>query len=204
MPSVHPGLEKLARGGQGKERRARVESRDVIALALIVAVRVLVPLLVLRWPFWGALLCIAGDAFDTIVIDLLRAEPFGNSYHAADKLFDTYYLSIEVWVAFRRWVDALARRTALTLYVLRLAAAILFELTHTRQLFLVGANIFENFYIYVAGRLELDSSYRIANVRRLALILLFVGAPKLLQEYVMHYRESQTWRFVREYIFRWR
>jgi hypothetical protein len=181
-----------------------MQSRDVLALVLIILVRGLVPLLVLRWQFWGAIVCIAGDAFDTFVIDLLHAEPFGDSYHTADKLFDTYYLSIEAWVVFRRWTDVLARRTALALYALRLAAAILFEITHIRQLFLIGANIFENFYIYVAGRLEMDATYRIKDTRRLALILVFVGAPKLLQEYVMHYRESQTWRFVREHIFQWR
>src|SRR5262249_48908589 len=106
----------------------------------------------------------------------------------------------EAWVVYRRWVDALARRTALTLYWLRLGAAILFELTQFRQLFFIGANIFENFYIFVAGRLEIDAKYCIKDARRLALILLFVGAPKLLQEYVMHYRESQTWHFVRDHI----
>jgi hypothetical protein len=26
--------------------------------------------------------------------------------------------------------------------------------------------------------------------------LVLVGAPKLLQEYVMHYRRAQTWHFV--------
>ena len=73
-----------------------------------------------------------------------------------------------------------------------------------RAFFLLGANIFETFYIYVAGRRELDRDYRIKNVRRLLLILLFAAVPKLLQEYVMHYRESQTWRFVRTHILRWR
>jgi hypothetical protein len=179
-----------------------VESKDLIALALIGVVRGLVPLLLLRWPFWGALLCIAGDAFDTFVFDILNAHAI--PYHTMDKAFDTYYLSFEAWVAYRRWADALARRTAVVLYLARLTAAILFELTHIRQLFLLGANVFENFYVYVAGRLEMDPAYRIKNARRLALILLFVGAPKLLQEYVMHYRESQTWRFVREYILLWR
>ena len=181
-----------------------MDSSDIAALALIVVVRGLVPLLVLRWPFWGALLCIAGDGFDTFVIDLLRTDVFEGHYHTVDKFFDTYYLSVEAWVVWRRWTDVLARRTGLALYLLRLTGVILFEITQVRQLFFIGANIFENFYIYVAGRLEMDRSYRIKDVRRLVLILLFVGVPKLLQEYVMHYRESQTWRFVRTHILRWR
>jgi hypothetical protein len=181
-----------------------VQGEDITALVLIVLVRGLTPLLVLRWPFWGALLCIAADGFDTFALDILQATAIKGRYHYVDKFFDTYYLSFEAWVVYRRWTDALARRTALALYALRLAAAILFELTHTRQLFFIGANVFENFYIYVAGRLEIDAAYRIKNLRRLVLVLLFVGAPKILQEYVMHYRESQTWRFVRENIFMWR
>ncbi|MFN8555999.1 MAG: hypothetical protein U0531_01125 [Dehalococcoidia bacterium] len=181
-----------------------MQPADIIALLLIIGVRGLVPLLVLRWPFWGALLCIGGDAFDTFILDILWATTIKQNYHLMDKFFDTYYLGFEAWVAYRRWVDPLARRTALALYGLRLGAAILFELTHIRQFFFIGANVFENFYIYVAGRRELDPDFRVGNARRLALTLLFVGAPKLLQEYVMHYRQSETWWFVRTYILHWR
>jgi hypothetical protein len=178
-----------------------MEAADVVALVLISAIRGFVPLLVLRWPFWGALLCIVADGADTVVLELLPADAIDRQYHPIDKAFDTYYLSIEMWVA-RRWRDDLARRTASVLFGLRLGAVIVFEITHVRQLLLVGANIFENFYIYVAGRLELDPRYRIKDGRRLTVILLLV-APKILQEYVMHYRESQTWHFVRDHILGW-
>lgn len=177
-----------------------MDGGEIQALVLIALVRGLVPLLVLRWPFWGALLCIAGDGVDTFVLEYMPADAIERRYHTFDKVFDTYYLSIEAWVVYQRWTDALARRAGLALYLLRLTAVVLFELTNIRQVFLIGANIFENFYIYVAGRLEMESSYRIQNGRRLALILLFVGIPKVFQEYVMHYRESQTWRFVRDHI----
>jgi hypothetical protein len=177
-----------------------MESGDFQALIVIAIVRVLVPLLVLRWPFWGALLCIAGDGFDTVVLDMLPADAVERRYHTYDKIFDTYYLTIEAWVVYRRWTDVLARRTGLVLYALRLTGVILFEITQIRQIFLIGSNIFENFYIYVAGRREMDLAYRIQSVRNLVLVLLFVGVPKLLQEYVMHYRESQTWHFVRDNI----
>jgi hypothetical protein len=181
-----------------------VDGNDVAALALIVIVRSLVPFLILRWPFWGLLACLPGDGFDSVVLDLLHADVLEGRYHNVDKVFDTYYLAFAAWVVWSRWIDdLLARRTALSLFVLRFVGVALYQLTAVRAFFLVGANIFENFYIYVAGRQELDRDYRIKNVRRLLLILLFVAVPKLLQEYVMHYRESQTWRFVRTHIFRW-
>jgi hypothetical protein len=169
---------------------------ELLALVLIIAIRGLVPLLLLRWPFWGALACIVADVSDSAIQDLMGVNILGGAYHSFDKAFDIYYLSIEAWLACWRWADPLARPAALALFLVRLTAAVAFELTHVRALFLIGANVFENFYLYIAARLEIDPAYRVKDRAQLALILVLVGAPKLLQEYVMHYREAQTWRFV--------
>lgn len=177
---------------------------DLVAVALIVAVRGLVPLLLLRWPFWGALACMAGDAFDSAIQDALGSHVLRPWYHDVDKAFDTYYLGFEAWIVHRRWTDPLARTAALALFAVRLGAAVLYEITGVRALFFFGANVFENFYIFVAGCLQIDASYRIRSVRALAVILAITGAPKVLQEYVMHYRESQTWEFVKRNILMWR
>ena len=173
-----------------------VSGAELVALTLIIIIRGLVPLLLLRWPFWGALACIVGDAFDSAIQDLMGVDVFGDAYHGVDKAFDTYYLSFEAWLAWRRWAAPLARPAALALFLVRLTAAVAFEVTHVRALFLAGANVFENFYVYMAGRLEIDPAYRVKDRAQLALIVVLVGAPKLLQEYVMHYRQAQTWHFV--------
>jgi len=176
---------------------------DVISMVWIVGVRALVPLLVLRSPFWGALVCIAGDASDVVVRDALGSDLWSGNYHTIDKAFDTWYLGFEAWVAFH-WMDPLARWTAVALFALRAGAAVLFEITDERSLFLFGANVFENFYLFIAGMLVLDPGWRVRSWQRLVLILGAVAAPKLLQEYVMHYREAQTWHFVKEDVLRWR
>ena len=175
---------------------------DVVVILLIAAVRGLTPLLVLRFPFWGGLLCIAADAFDSIIQDALDVHPLDNHYHNVDKAFDIYYLAIEAWVV-RGWTDVLARNAGLVLFALRLLAVVLFEVTGSRGLFLLGPNIFENFYLFVAGLRTIDPAYRIQSKAQLCVMVLFVGAPKVLQEYVMHYREAATWEFVRENILRW-
>ena len=175
----------------------------VLVILLIAAVRLLVPVSVLRFPFWGGLACIAADAFDSIIQDALGIHPLDNHYHNVDKVFDIYYLGLEAWVA-RGWVDALARNTALVLFGLRLLAVVLFEITDSRGLFLIGPNVFENFYLFVAGMKTIDAGYRVDNRLQLAAIVLFVGIPKILQEYVMHYREAATWEFVKEKILQWR
>lgn len=175
---------------------------EAVALIAIIAVRGLAPLTLLRWPFWGAFACVVGDIADSAIQDLLGVDVLGGSYHLFDKAFDTYYLGFEATIAWRRWDDALARNAAAALFALRLTAAIAFEITGVRALFLVGANVFENLYIYVAGRREIDPEFRIRTHRELAVTLALVAAPKLLQEYVMHYRQAQTWHFVTRHVLR--
>ncbi|MEX0783116.1 MAG: hypothetical protein WD557_10730 [Dehalococcoidia bacterium] len=175
---------------------------EALTFAVIAAVRLLVPLTVLRWPFWGGLACIAADVFDSTFQDVVGVEPLEGHYHDVDKVFDLYYLAFEAWVA-RGWLDSLARVAALVLFGLRVFAVLLFELTEARWLFFaVGPNIFENFYLFVAGMLTINAAYRIPSKGHLAAIIVFVGAPKVLQEYAMHYREAQTHDFVTEKIFR--
>jgi hypothetical protein len=166
---------------------------------LILVVRGGVPLFIPRWPFWVGLLCIAADGFDSIIQDVLGVEPLEGNYHQVDKAFDIYYLAIEAWVALH-WRDMLARVTALVLFGLRLLAVALFEITDERWLFFIGPNIFENFFLFIAGMLVLDPAFRVRSRVMLAAIVLFVGAPKMLQEYVMHYREAQTFEFVKDNI----
>lgn len=177
---------------------------DLAVLLLVIGIRAGVPFLLFRWPFIAALLCIAADACDTVIPEALGTGTLTSNYHAFDKAFDLYYLSFEAFLAWR-WQDEYARLTALVLYFMRLSAAILFELTGVRGLFLyLGPNIFENFYLWISANRSADPAYRIGSRAKLALIVVLVGAPKVLQEYVMHYREAQTWHFVKEQIFHWR
>ena len=181
-----------------------MNTNDAVVLALVIGSRALVPALLFRWPLWGGLACIMADGVDTIIQDALGSDIFAGRYHNIDKAFDIYYLGAEALVAYR-WAEALARWTALVLFALRFAAVALFEVTGVRGLFFyLGPNVFELFFLWVAAGLTLDAGYRIGSVRRLALVLLLVAPPKLLQEYVMHYMDSQTWHFVKEHIFRWR
>ncbi len=173
---------------------------EATALGLIVALRALVPLLIFRWNLAGALLAIAADGSDAIIQDLLGVEPLRGWYHEFDKVFDTYYLGIELVVGWR-WCDPVARWMLAGLFGLRLCGVVAFELTGLRPLILFSPNVFENYYLVLAGLRSVRPGYRLGGWREAALWLLVVAPPKLLQEYVMHYREAQTWRFVRDEIF---
>ncbi len=181
-----------------------METVDLVVLVFVFATRGLAPLLVFKWPFWGGLVCILADAVDTMFQDALGSDVLSGNYHNIDKAFDTYYLAAEAIVAFR-WLDPLAKWTAAVLFGLRLTAAVIYEIWGVRGVFFyLGPNVFENFYLFVAGMRTIDAGYRIASARSLVIILLIVGPPKVLQEYVMHYMDSQTWHFVKENILQWR
>jgi hypothetical protein len=169
----------------------------------VVIIRLIVPFSILRWPFWGALLAIAADCSDVILMDAFGWGWFeGRDYHAYDKLFDTYYLSFEVYMALK-WQEVLARRTAIVLFSWRLLGVIVFEIFKIRQLVFLAPNIFENFYLLVVG-LKKFFAWRVDRVRRLVVLLLIAGIPKIIQEYIMHFMEFPTWHFIKHNLFRWR
>lgn len=177
---------------------------DIVVLVFVFGTRGLAPLLVFKWPFFGGLACILADATDTMFQDLVGSDILSEHYHNIDKAFDTYYLAAEAVVAYLRF-DPLARLAAMVLFGLRLAAVVIYETLDIRGVFFyLGPNVFENFYLWIAAELTANRDYQLPGWRRLALILLIVGPPKVLQEYVMHYLDSQTWHFVKRNILLWR
>ena len=169
---------------------------------IVVIIRLVVPFSILRWPFWGAILAILGDISDVVLMDAFGWGWFeGRDYHSYDKFFDTYYLGFECYAALK-WREVLARRTAVVLFSWRLLGVIVFEIFKIRQLIFLAPNIFENFYLLVVG-LKKFFNFSVDSVKRLVIILLVAGIPKIIQEYIMHYLEFPTWPFLKKNLFRW-
>ena len=81
-----------------------------MAAAIVIALRVIVPFSILRWPLGGALASMLVDALDVVLVDALArafGEPleFGAFYSQIDKWLDTWYLGIEGFVAWR-WPES--------------------------------------------------------------------------------------------------
>ncbi len=169
---------------------------------LVIVIRSLIPLTILRWPFWGALLAIAADASDVILLDKLGWGFFaGKDYHAIDKAFDLYYLSFELYASLS-WRALLAKRISLGLFLWRLGGDVLFEVTRVRQILFFAPNIFENFYLIIAGINRFFPTFELTK-KRVAVILLVAAVPKIIQEYIMHYLEFPTWQFFKTRLFFW-
>lgn len=148
---------------------------------------------------------IAADGVDVVIMEAAGARGFfwGETYHPTDKILDTYYLAFAAAVSLK-WQETLFKKVAIFLFLWRFLGVVIFEITGIRQIILFAPSIFENFYLIVAGIKQFAPKFSLDSAKKLLIILVIATIPKLVQEYFMHFREVQTWRFVKENIFQWR
>lgn len=177
-------------------------SGDVAAIIVII-VRGLVPFLILRWPLAGILLAIVGD-----ISDIMIFEAFGRGflevfpYHNIDKVFDIWYLSFAFLVV-RRWTDPLARKTATFLFGWRFVGFLVFMIWNYRAAFFFAPNIFEFFFLAVLIIKKFNKKFKF-TWKSITMVLLIVGIPNIIKEYIMHYKyPDMTWDFFRDKFFWW-
>ena len=153
---------------------------------LIVSIRLIVPLLILRWPFWGGIAAIVADNLDVVLASLVSWGGVWN-YHQLDKFLDSYYLTVMAYVSLG-W-DAPARPVALALYAFRIIGVVLFETTGIRKLLFFFPAILEPFFLFNAARLQFFPQY-VLTPARLIVWLVVVSTPKMVQEYFIHYQQA--------------
>ena len=171
---------------------------------IVIALRLTVPLTILRWPLAGALLSMLVDAVDVVLVDAIAGilgQPgeFGPFYAQIDKWLDMYYLSLEL-VVVRRWTESLPRSMATYLYVWRLAGVIAFEVTAYRPLLLIFPNLFENLFLYVQIVRRWFPRLMPKTVAQMLLVLAVLLVPKLVQEYILHWEELHPWQWLRDQV----
>jgi len=147
-----------------------VTAEELVAAGL----KLLAALPVLRWPLAGALIAIAADGLDVVVMNYLDLGGGGiRDYHAFDKLTDLPSLVTFLVVALR-WSGA-DRNVALALFALRATGVALFELAGWRGALIACPNLFESWFLYVCLR-----------PRGGRLLLAALVAIKLVQEWLVH------------------
>ena len=176
-----------------------------MAALLVIALRLLLPLTILRWPLAGGLLSLVVDAVDVVLVDLFArvlGEPgeFGPLYAQLDKYLDTYYLALEV-VVVRRWHEAVPRRTAYALFAWRALGVVLFEITVSRPLLVVFPNLFENYFLFVLVARRWFPRFVPRTWAQSVIACLLLLIPKEIQEFVLHYEELHPWQWLRETLF---
>ena len=164
---------------------------------IIIAVfRVVGSLPVLVFPFQGAILAMLVDLSDLFLMNLLD-EGGVSDYQEFDKWLDQVYMVTFLIVALR-W-QGTPRNIAVGLFAFRLAGFVTFEATQQRDLLIFFPNLFEFWFVFVAGAkfLRLDEHWRgephlrgLVPFRytrgQLAAVLPVLLAIKFLQEFALH------------------
>jgi len=166
---------------------------------IVIALRLVIPLLILRWPLFGGVTAMVLDALDVVLIEAIGRGGFGGHYSELDKLLDSYYLTLELIVAFR-WTSPYARLPALALYGYRAIGVIAFEITHTRALLLVFPNLFENWWLYCVFVAQFFPRVYPRSLKTVAIPMTLLLIPKLAQEYLLHYQEAEPWDWMKHNI----
>src|SRR5260221_683828 len=148
---------------------------------VFVLFRIAGSLFVFAWPFAGALIAMATDFSDLFLMDALGGI---RNYQVLDKWCDQVYLGAFLLVALR-WPRP-QRLTAIVLSSYRLIGFVLFELTHVREVLVAFPNVFEFWFVLVAGRTHFPPRLAAfaANDRVVLLPLLVV---KEIQEFALHW-----------------
>ncbi|MCE5255070.1 MAG: hypothetical protein LLG45_12855 [Actinomycetia bacterium] len=117
-----------------------------LVIYLVVAVRLLLPLLIPRWPLFGILACVVFDSADQSIMQAFGFNP--PWYQGYDKALDVYYLSVAYLATMRNWENVGAFQISRVLYYLRLMGVLAFELSGARWLLFAFPNAFEPFFVY--------------------------------------------------------
>ena len=120
---------------------------DTIVLGLVIAARLLAPLLIPWFPLPGIVVALVLDAVDQTLFQSFTRLPL-DFYQSYDKALDIYYLSVAYISTLRNWTNHFAYRVAAVLFYFRLVGVALFELTEWRVLLFVFPNTFEYFFIW--------------------------------------------------------
>ena len=166
---------------------------------VVIGLRLLVPLLIPRWPLAGGIAAMAIDLLDVVIVEFISAGGMGDHYSELDKGLDTYYLALEAFVA-SRWTNAWTRVPALFLFVYRLAGTVAFELSGARVLLFLFPNLFEHWWLYCVVVARFWPRLAPSSARSTAVPLVLLLIPKLGQEYLLHVAEAQPWDWTKEHV----
>jgi hypothetical protein len=175
-------------------------STDLVIFAVVVGLRLFVPLLIPRFPLPAILACLVIDAADQTIFQN-NTDLDLTGYQGYDKALDIYYLTIAYLSTLRNWTDPFAFGVARFLWYYRLVGVLLFELLDVRALLIIFPNTFEYFFIaYVAVQAWWDPARlsRRQVIGMAAFIWIFIKLP---QEWWIHIAQLDFTDFMKEDVF---
>lgn len=162
-----------------------------LMVVVIISLRLLVPLIMLRWPLFGVLASVAVDGYDYST--LYNSVLGGDNYQLTDKLLDTYFLAIALYAS-RRWTDKIAQKAMLWLFGYRVVGVLILLITGQEYLLFFFPNLVLDFFIfYLLYTLISSDNKMVSGWRDLTATLTVILIPKMINEYYLHvYRVTDT------------
>ena len=164
-------------------------------VAVIVA-RLLLPLLIPRYPLPGILIALMLDAIDQTIFQLVGNVDL-TGYQTYDKALDVYYLTIAYAATIRNW-EGPAFLIGRALWYYRLVGVALFEYLEARWLLVVFPNTFEYFFIAIELIKVSRNPFALARDQLVTLAILIWVGIKLPQEWWLHIAQLDLTEFVGE------
>ena len=168
-------------------------------ILIVLALRLLGPLMIFRWPLLGTLLSqYVFDMFDVVIWDMTGTLAKIN-YTAFDKVLDIYQLAIQLIVALR-WKQKNPRQIAAWLFAYRLLGFGLYEITRKRILFLFFPNLFFVFFLIYVICTKIGKTHWFDHKKSLTIILILTCLIKIPQEYVLHCMAVSPWELMKHWL----
>jgi len=173
---------------------------DLLVFLVVLALRLLVPLGIPRYPLPAILAAFVLDGLDQTVFQRFTALDL-EFYQGYDKALDVYYLTLAYIATLRNWANLVAFEVSRFLLYYRLVGVVLFELSQLRPILLLFPNTFEYFFDFYEGvRLRWDPRRLGRNAVLAAAALIWI-VIKLPQEYILHVAQVDTTDWIKTTIF---
>jgi len=159
-----------------------------------ILIRVFLPISIFFYPFWGSIFSVIGDSVDVFIWNALNAPNLSVYYNFIDKALDNYFYLIQGYIVLK-WPNKIAKKTALFLLIYRTVGFIFYEITKIRALLFIFPNVFILYFLFYLLFKTFFKYDPAKNWKRNVVFLLILLIPKLTQEYVMHVKEFNFFRW---------
>jgi hypothetical protein len=173
-------------------------SMDLVIFGIVVALRIVVPLFIPKFPLPAMILAMIIDAADQTIFQSFTSLDLTN-YQSYDKALDVYYLAIAYLSTMRNWQHQVAFDTSRFLWYYRLVGVALFEIFHIRALLLIFPNTFEYFFDFYQGVRTRWNPLRMSKRLVIGAAAFIWIVIKLPQEYWIHVAQNDVTDTLRDY-----
>jgi hypothetical protein len=177
-----------------------IDNTDMLIFWAVLLSRLLVPLLIPRYPLPAVLAALVLDGVDQTIFQQFTNLPL-EGYQSYDKALDIYYLTIAYISTMRNWTNLPAFQVSRFLIYYRLVGVVAFELSQLRALLLIFPNTFEYFFIFYEAVRARWNPLRMSKRLVIGAAAAIWIVIKLPQEYWIHIAQLDVTDMVKQYVF---